>query len=137
MSYIKAGTFKGNDKLGNRIQCAAFSPSGTELMMVNDKGHLYQICNLNSNPMSVKRIATSKELTGNSESFSMAFMALPDEEAIVLAWADPSKSTGFIKKIPIMSQVGISLFWSFFIYQVLMRLNFSRVRRAIQQSMGL
>jgi hypothetical protein len=68
--------------------------------MVNDKGHLYLISSLNSNPLDVRRIATSKELTAKSDSFSMAFMTLPDEEAIVLAWADSPRATGFVKKIP-------------------------------------
>jgi len=92
-------------KLGNRIQCGAFSPTGRDIAMVNDKGHLYQISGLNSNPMDIKRIATSKELTAKSDSFGMAFMTLPDEEAIVLAWVDLPKSTGFVKKIPVTYNV--------------------------------
>ncbi|RDL29639.1 TolB, C-terminal [Venustampulla echinocandica] len=87
-------------RLGNRIQRAAFSPSGKELAIVNNKGDLYKISNLNSSPMDIKKIATSKELTAKSESFAMAFMTFPDEEAIVLSWTDFSKGTGFIKKIP-------------------------------------
>jgi hypothetical protein len=94
---------RGSDKLGSRIQCAAFSPSGRALMMVNDKGYLFHIRNLNSHPLSIRRVATSRELTGKSESFAMAFMALPppDDEVVVLAWADPSKSMGYVKKVPI------------------------------------
>jgi len=92
-------------KLGNRIQCGAFSPTGRDIAMVNDKGHLYQISGLNSSPMDVKRIATSKELTAKSDSYGMAFMTLPDEEAIVLAWVDLSKTTGFVKKIPVTYNV--------------------------------
>lgn len=92
-------------RLGSRIQCAAFSPSGKDLAMVNEKGHLYQISSMNSNPMNIRKIATSKELTAKSQSFDMAFMTLSDEETIVLAWADSSKSTGFIKRIPIRSNV--------------------------------
>lgn len=68
--------------------------------MVNEKGHLYSISSLNSNPMDIRRIATSKELTAKSESFAMAFMSLSDEEAIILAWADSTKSVGYVKKIP-------------------------------------
>lgn len=75
--------------------------------MVNDKGHLYQISGLNSSPMDIKRIATSKELTAKTESFGMAFMTLPDEEAIVLAWVDASKAIGFVKKIPVTYNVSI------------------------------
>ncbi|PMD31707.1 hypothetical protein L207DRAFT_640540 [Hyaloscypha variabilis F] len=88
-------------KLGSRIQGAAFSPTGRELAMVNDKGHVYIISNLNSNPLEVKRIATSKELTTKSDWFAMEFMSLPDEEAIVLAWADSAKGMGYVKKIPV------------------------------------
>ncbi|KAL3422349.1 hypothetical protein PVAG01_06505 [Phlyctema vagabunda] len=93
-------------RLGNRIQSAAFSPSGRELAMVNDKGHLYHISNLNSSPMDVKRLATSKELTSKSDAFAMLYMTLPDEDAIILAWADPSKSIGYIKKIPVPTSNG-------------------------------
>jgi hypothetical protein len=39
----------------------------------------------------------------------MAFMTLPDEEAIVLAWADSSKATGFVKKIPMKSNGDASI----------------------------
>jgi hypothetical protein len=102
-SYVKVETSKSSDKLGNRIQCAAFSPSGSDLMMVNDKGHLYHIRNLNSSPMNIKRIATFKALTGKSDSFAMAFMTLPapDDEAVVMAWADLSKSVAYIKKVTV------------------------------------
>lgn len=90
-------------KLGNRIQGAAFSPSGTEIALVNDKGDLYKISSLNSSPMDIKKVATSRELTAKSESFAMTFMTLPDEEAIVIAWADCAKEVGYIKKIPTVS----------------------------------
>ena len=93
--------------LGSRIQSAVFSPSGKELAMVNEKGHLYQISNLNSNPMDIRRIATSKELTTKTESFAMAYMTLADEDAIVLAWADPTKSIGYVKKIPMKFDVSV------------------------------
>ncbi|KAH8819886.1 hypothetical protein F5884DRAFT_815920 [Xylogone sp. PMI_703] len=88
-------------KLGTRIQCATFSATGRELAMVNDKGHLYYISNLNSNPLDVRRIATSKELTTKTDGFAMTFMSLPDEDVIVLAWSDSSKGIGYVKKIPI------------------------------------
>lgn len=92
-------------RLGSRIQFAAFSPSGRELAMVNDKGHLYQISSLNSSPIDIRRISTSKELTTKSDSFAMAFMTLPDEEAIVLVWADSFKVMGFVKKVSMTSNV--------------------------------
>lgn len=88
-------------KIGNRIQCAAFSPSGQELALVNDKGHLYQIHHINSSPLDIKRVATSKELTARSPSFAMGFMSIGEEDAIVMAWADSSKMAGWIKKIPV------------------------------------
>jgi WD40 repeat protein len=92
-------------KLGSRIQCASFSPSGKELAMVNEKGHLYLIGALNSTPLDIRKVAVSRELTIKSDSFAMAFMSLPDEEsAIVMAWIDPSKtSMGMIRKIPLTS----------------------------------
>lgn len=74
------------NKLGTRIQCAAFSPSGTTLALVNDKGDLYKLSSLNSNPLDIKKVGTSKELTAKSESFAMTFMTLPNEDAIVMAW---------------------------------------------------
>jgi hypothetical protein len=55
--------------------------------------------------MDIRRIAVSKELTAKSNSYAMAFMTIQDEEAIVLAWADSPKATGFVKKIPILSSV--------------------------------
>merc|ERR1719262_2169375 len=78
-SEIRSDSSTHQGKLGNRIQCAAFSPTGGELAIVNDKGHLYHISNLNASPMEVKRIATSKELTTRSDAFAMTFMKLPDE----------------------------------------------------------
>lgn len=100
-SEIRSESSTHQGKLGNRIQCAAFSPTGGELALVNDKGHLYHISNLNASPMEVKRIATSKELTTRSDAFAMTFMKLPDEEAIVMAWADSSKAVGYVKKVPL------------------------------------
>jgi hypothetical protein len=73
--------------------------------MVNDKGHVFQVSNLNSSPMDVHRIASSKELTAKSESFTMSFMNLSEEEHVVVAWADSSRAAGWIKKIPVMSKV--------------------------------
>ncbi|KAF4636464.1 hypothetical protein G7Y89_g1616 [Cudoniella acicularis] len=105
-SEIRTEISNRQSKLGNRIQTAAFSSSGKDLAIVNDKGDLYKISNLNSNPMNIKKIATSGELTARSESLAMAFVTLPDEEAIVLAWADTSKGAGFIKKIPTSSYQG-------------------------------
>ena len=102
---IKTDLSGRQGKLGNRIQCAAFSDSGKELAMVNDKGYLYHITNLDSTPMQMKRMATSIELTAKSDAFAMAFMTLQDEEAIVLAWADMVKSVCLVKKIPIMPHV--------------------------------
>lgn len=97
-------------KVGNRIQCAAFSQSGQELAIVNDKGFLYQISHINSSPLDIKRIATSKEITVKSPSFSMGFMTMGDEHAIVMAWADSSKGSAWIKKITIASRVSS---WTF------------------------
>jgi hypothetical protein len=71
--------------------------------MVNDKGDLYRMSSLNSSPMDIKKVATSRELTAKSSSFAMVFMTLPDEEAIVMAWADIAKGVGYIKKIPTVS----------------------------------
>lgn len=76
--------------------------------MVNDKGHLYHISSLNASPMEVKRIATSKELTTKSDWFAMTFMSQDDERAIILAWADASKSVGYIKRIPVKYNVSYS-----------------------------
>ena len=108
-SEIKTEPSGRHGRLGSRVQCAAFSPSGRELAMVNDKGYLYHISSLNSSPVDIRRLATSKELTAKSDSFSMSFMTLSDEECIVLAWADSSKATGWIKKVPILSRVGDAL----------------------------
>lgn len=96
-----------NRRLGNRIQCAAFSLSGQLLAMVNNKGFLYLISNLNSSILKTQRTAVSKELTAKSNSFAMSFMMLHDEETIILAWADSNKSTGYIKKVPVPFSVSI------------------------------
>jgi hypothetical protein len=95
-------------RVGNRIQCAAFSHSGRELAIVNDKGHLYQISHVNSSPLDIRRIATSKELTARSLWFSMGFMEMGgDEHAIVIAWADAGKGTGWVKKISVAARVSL------------------------------
>lgn len=99
---------RGQGKLGNRIQCASFSHSGRELAVVNDKGYLYHVSNLNSNPLRIRRLATSKELTAKSDSFAMTFSMVSDEETIILLWADPSKATAFVKKIPVVPHVSVS-----------------------------
>jgi hypothetical protein len=100
-SEIRTDVSGRHSRLGNRIQCAAFSPSGRELVMVNDKGHVFQVSNLNSSPMDVHRIASSKELTAKSESFGISILKLSDEEHVVVAGADSSRATGGIKKIPV------------------------------------
>jgi hypothetical protein len=104
-SEIRTDASTRQGKLGSRIQCAAFSQSGRELVMVNTKGHVYKIASLNSNPMDIRRIATTKELTAKSDSFAMSFMTLPDEEVIVVAWADSAKAIGYVKKIPLRFDV--------------------------------
>ncbi|KAK4041039.1 hypothetical protein C8A01DRAFT_15198 [Parachaetomium inaequale] len=111
-SEIRTDVAGRHSKLGNRIQCAAFSPSGKELVMVNDKGHVFQVSNLNSSPMDVRRIASSKELTAKSDSFAMSFMNLSDEEYVVLAWADSSRATGWIRKVPSVSRVRCPVLFS-------------------------
>jgi hypothetical protein len=92
-------------KLGNRIQAAAFSPSGSELVLVNDKGHVYRVSNLGSIPIEVRRVATSKEFTAKSESFALAYVHQTDEELILISWSDSSKGIGYVKKIPIITTV--------------------------------
>ncbi|EQK99741.1 WD domain-containing protein [Ophiocordyceps sinensis CO18] len=104
-SEIKTDASSRHGKLGSRIQCAAFSPSGRELAMVNDKGHLYLILDLNSSPLDIRRAATSRELTAKTGSLSMAFMTVSDEELTVLAWADPAKATAWIKKVSVAPRV--------------------------------
>lgn len=104
-SEIRTEPSGKHSKLGNRIQCTAFSPSGNELVLVNDKGHVFQVSNLNSSPMDVRRVASSKELTAKSDSFAMSFMVLSDDEHVVIAWADSARATGCVKKIPASSRV--------------------------------
>jgi hypothetical protein len=110
-SVIKTDISTRQGRLGSRIQCAAFSPSGRDLALVNDKGHLYQISNLSSSPMEVKRIATSKELTARSDCFAMTYMVFSDEEVpvILMAWTDSSRAMGYVKRIPVTP--GVSHFF--------------------------
>ena len=103
-SEIRSDNSGRPGKLGTYVQCAAFSPNGRDIALVNEKGHLYQISNL-STPMGIRRIATSKALTTKSDAFAMSFMSLANGEAIVLAWVDSSKGVGLVKKIPVTFQV--------------------------------
>jgi len=102
---IKADRGGHHGQLGSRIQSAAFSPSGNKVAIVNAKGHVYQVANLDSTVVDARRIATSLELTKKEGFFAMTYMTLPEEEAVVLAWADSSKALGYIKKIPTKSLV--------------------------------
>lgn len=102
---IKTHASGHQGKPDTRIQCAAFSPTGRELGLVNSRGYLYYVSSLNSSPLDIKRIATSKELTTKTNAFAMAFMSLPGEDTIVLAWADHQKSLGYVKKIPVKYNV--------------------------------
>jgi hypothetical protein len=106
-SPIKSSASSHHGRLESRIQSAAFSPTGRELALVNAKGDLYYISNIKANPMEIKRIATSKEFTLKTDSFAMTFMSPPGEEAIILAWTDSAKATGYVKKIPIKYSVSI------------------------------
>ncbi|KAH3019392.1 hypothetical protein KXW60_006137 [Aspergillus fumigatus] len=90
-------------KLGNRIQAAAFSPSGHELVLANDKGYVYRVSNLSSIPIEVRRVATSKEFTTKTESFALAYVHQTDEDLILVSWSDSSKGVGYVRKIPIMT----------------------------------
>lgn len=92
-------------KIGNRIQCAAFAPSGREMALVNEKGHVFEITSLDSSPLDIRRVATTKELTAKSESFAMTFMTLEGEDSIVVAWTDTGKSSAWVKKIPLTHRV--------------------------------
>jgi hypothetical protein len=92
-------------QLGTRIQAAIFSGSGRELVLVNDRGNVYLTSNLNSETIDICKIATSKEFTKKSDSISVAFVTLLDEDAIAVAWADTSRLKGFVMKITITSRV--------------------------------
>jgi hypothetical protein len=99
------GDTTGKHRIGSRIQCASFSHSGKELFLVNDKGYVFQVSNLNSSPMDVRRIASTKELTIKSDSFTMSVMGISDEEHVVVAWADSQRSIAWVKKIPVVAKV--------------------------------
>ncbi|KAG5291948.1 WD domain-containing protein [Histoplasma ohiense] len=106
---VKTENAGRHGRLGNRIQCASFSPSGAELAMVNDRGYLYQISNLDSSPMDVKRLATSKELTTKSDSFAMSYMATTDEDTIIMAWVDAATGVANVKRVPVAAQGDITM----------------------------
>ncbi|EER40712.1 conserved hypothetical protein [Histoplasma capsulatum H143] len=106
---VKTENASRHGRLGNRIQCASFSPSGAELAMVNDRGYLYQISNLDSSPMDVKRLATSKELTTKSDSFAMSYMTTTDEDTIIMAWVDAATGVANIKRVPVAAQGDITM----------------------------
>ncbi|QSS58522.1 WD domain-containing protein [Histoplasma capsulatum] len=106
---VKAENASRHGRLGNRIQCASFSPSGAELAMVNDRGYLYQISNLDSSPMDVKRLATSKELTTKSDSFAMSYMTTTDEDTIIMAWVDAATGVANVKRVPVAAQGDITM----------------------------
>ncbi|VBB81307.1 Putative protein of unknown function [Podospora comata] len=107
-SEIKVDGSGKSTKLGTRIQCAAFSPSGRELVMINDRGYVFQVSNLNSSPIDIRRVAISKELTAKSESFAMSFVTIADEENVLVAWADSARATGWIKKIPMTGRANFA-----------------------------
>lgn len=92
-------------KLGTRIKCAAFSASGRELAMVNDKGHLYLVFNLNSRPIDIRRKATSKELTSKSCALAMSFMTLDSVETAVMLWVDTSRGKAFMRRTLVGTRV--------------------------------
>jgi hypothetical protein len=106
---IKTHTAGPQGKPDTRIQCAAFSPTGRELALVNSRGYVYYVSSLDSSPMDIKRVATSKEFIARSCAYAMAFMALPEGDAIVLGWAEPGKSQGFVKKLPVKYDVSYLL----------------------------
>ncbi|EGX93559.1 hypothetical protein CCM_04933 [Cordyceps militaris CM01] len=96
---VKASSSSSHGKLGNRIKGAAFSASGRELALVNDKGHLYLVSNLNAKPIDVRRRATSRELTSKSCALALSFMTLASEETAVMLWVDPSRGKAFMRRI--------------------------------------
>lgn len=110
---IKAATSGRHRRVLSRIQTASFSPSGKQLAMVNDKGNLYEISQINSSLMQTKKLATSRELTTKSDSFAMAYMTLHEEESIVLAWTETS-GMAYVKKVPVSHSVRTAyIFFSF------------------------
>ncbi|XWW92697.1 hypothetical protein V2A60_000622 [Cordyceps javanica] len=95
---VKPASSTIHGKLGNRIKSAAFSASGRELALVNDKGHLYLVSNLNAMPIDIRRKATSRELTSKNCALVLSFMTLASEEAAVMLWVDPSRGKAFMRK---------------------------------------
>ncbi|TQV96737.1 WD40 repeat protein [Cordyceps javanica] len=95
---VKPASSTIHGKLGNRIKSAAFSASGRELALVNDKGHLYLVSNLNAMPIDIRRKATSRELTSKNCALVLSFMTLASEEAAVMLWVDPSRGRAFMRK---------------------------------------
>ena len=59
---------------------AAFSPSGRDLALVNEKGHLYQLSELDASPLMMKKLATSKELTARSAAYGMGYIRANEED---------------------------------------------------------
>ena len=102
---IKPLSSTTHGKLGNRIKCAAFSASGRELAMVNDKGNLYLVSNLNSKPIDIRRRATSKELTSKSCALAMSFMTLDSVETAVMLWVDASRGKVFMRRTLVGTRV--------------------------------
>ncbi|KAJ6781445.1 hypothetical protein PWT90_05204 [Aphanocladium album] len=88
-------------KLGSRIKCAAFSATGRELAMVNDKGHLYLASSLNARPIDIRRKATSRELTSKNCALALSFMTVASEEIAIMMWVDPSRGRAFMRRTPV------------------------------------
>lgn len=103
---VKPVSNAAHGKLGSRIKCAAFSATGRQLAMVNDKGHFYLISNLNAKPMDIRRRATSRELTSKSCALAMSFMTVASEEMAVMVWVDPSRGKAFMRKTSVGTRVG-------------------------------
>ncbi len=107
---VKASPSTMHGKLGNRVKCAAFSASGRELAMVNDKGHLYLVSSLNSRPIEIRRRATSRELTSKSCALALSFMTLASDETAVMLWVDPSRGKAFMRKTLVGTRVSVCKF---------------------------
>ncbi|KAK4675566.1 hypothetical protein QC764_505330, partial [Podospora pseudoanserina] len=83
-------------------------PSGRELVMINDRGYVFQVSNLNPSPIDIRRVAISKGLTAKSESFAMSFVTIADEENVLVAWADLARARGWIKQIPMTGRANFA-----------------------------
>ncbi|KAJ3489895.1 hypothetical protein NLG97_g5902 [Lecanicillium saksenae] len=101
------GPSGAHGKLGNRIKCAAFSATGRELAMVNDRGHLYLLSNLNARPIEIRRKATSRELTSKNCALALSFITVASEEIAIMLWVDPSRGRAFMRRTP----VGMRVSW--------------------------